>query len=450
MTYSQFSFNQAWSFFSRKKFTYIHISSLPVKLLSLSNSFVGLIFLISGFSMVAPVSNFAQDCLINTFAGDGTGGFGGDAGVATAAQLNFPFGVEFDAAGNLYIADFSNHRIRKVDAGGTITTVAGTGTAGFSGDAGLAATARLSFPAAMAFDAAGNLFISDRGNGRVRKVDIVSGIITTVVGGGIGGTNGDGGLATFATLNQAVGLAFDAAGNLFIAEQAENRIRKVDIVSGIITTVAGKGTGGFSGDGGAATAAEIDRPTGVAIDAAGNLFIADQANDRIRKVDASGIITTVIGNGVSGFSGDGGLATAAQIDGPVNLEFDAMDNLFIAEVTNNRIRKVDSNGNITTVAGNGTGGFSGDGGVAIAAELNSPVDIAIDAANNLFIADGGNNRIRRLSGPCPVGTPPAPSISSTVSSSTAPIPTLSQWGLLVFGLLVLNLSIFFVQRIELV
>jgi sugar lactone lactonase YvrE len=330
--------------------------------------------------------------IITTVAGNGTTGFCGDGGPATDACMPGPLGVAANSMGDLFITD--PQRIRKVDAAGTITTVAGTAVAGFSGDGGPATAARLFNPYGITADGAGNLFIADQSNRRIRKVD-TAGTITTVAGTGVGGFSGDGGPATAARLFNPIDVAVDGAGNLFIADRSNHRIRKVD-TSGIITTVAGTGVGGFSGDGGPATAAQLLNPFSVAVDSVGNLFIADIGNLRIRKVDSTGIITTVAGTGVAGFSGDGGPATAARLWNPVGVAVDGTGNFFIADSSNLRIRKVDPAGTITTVAGNGTFGFCGDGGPATAACLGNVWDVAVDGACNLFIADANNLRIRQV------------------------------------------------------
>ena len=329
---------------------------------------------------------------ISTVAGTGTAGFSGDGAAATAAQLNFPQDMAVDGSGNLYIADRSNYRIRKVDSSGNISTVAGNGTSGFSGDGAAATAAQLNAPRAMALDGSGNLYIADSNNNRIRKVDS-SGNISTVAGGG---PLGDGGAAVAAQLNFPWGVGLDGSGNLYIADSNNHRIRKVDS-SGNISTVAGTGTSGFSGDGGAATAAQLHFPYGVALDGSGNLYIADRDNQRIRKVDTAGVISTVAGSSTTGaFSGDGGAATDARLNNPWDVALDGSGNLYIADRDNNRIRKVDSSGNITSVAGNGTSGFSGDGAAATAAQLNSPWDVALDGSGNLYIADTSNHRIRKV------------------------------------------------------
>jgi len=332
--------------------------------------------------------------IISTVAGNGTAGYSGDGGPAASAELSYPYSVAVDSAGTFYIAD-NNNSVRKVNASGVISTLAGNGTAGYSGDGGPATSARLSGPAGVAVDGAGNLYIADQSNQRIRKVTAATGIITTVAGNGTAGYSGDGGPATSAELNFPAGVAVDSAGNLYIADYNNSVIRKVN-TSGIMTTVAGNGTGGYSGDSGPATSAELYLPIGVAVDGTGNLYIADTGNQRIRKVDASGIITTVAGNGTAGYSGDGGLAISAQLDRPTSAAVDSAGNLYIADTGNQRIRKVNASGIITTVAGNGTFGYSGDGGAATSAEFYDPDGVAVDSAGNLYIADANNQRIRKV------------------------------------------------------
>ncbi len=344
----------------------------------------------------------ADTGIITTVVGNGlassAGSYSGDGGTATAATLNHSSGVAVNSAGNLYIVDSENNRIRKVAAGtGIITTVAGNGARGYAGDGGLATEASL-FPCGIAQDSAGNLFIADCLNNRIRKVDAGTGIITTVAGNGVAGYSGDGGAAIAATLFYPDGIAVDSAGNLFIADDYNHRIRKVAAGTGIITTVAGNGAQGYAGDNGAATEATLNYPNGVTLDSAGNLYIADSPN--YRKVAAgTGIITTVAGNGTHGYSGDGGAATLASLDGPTGIALDSAGNFYIADIGNNRIRMVAAGtGIITTVAGNGTQGYSGDNSAATAAALNSPTGVAVDSAGNLYIADYDNNRIRMVIG----------------------------------------------------
>jgi sugar lactone lactonase YvrE len=334
--------------------------------------------------------------IISTVAGNGTAAYGGDGGAAIKASLDGIGGVALDAVGELFIADTSNDRIRKVDTNGVITTVAGNGTNGYSGDGGPAINAMVNLPIGANLDAFGNLYIADTYNVRIRKVD-TNGVITTVAGNGTATFAGDGGAATNASLNRPTGVGLDASGNLYIADCWNGRVRKVD-TNGIVTTVAGTGTGTYAGDGGAATNASLNGPSGVAFDASGNLYIADFWNNRIRKVDTNGIITTIAGNGVGNllsdeFSGDGGAATNAQLGGPYSVAVDAFGDVYIADSNNDRIRKVDTNGIITTVAGGGAGG---DGGAATNAIIYSPYGVALDAAGNLYIADYGHNRIREV------------------------------------------------------
>jgi uncharacterized repeat protein (TIGR03803 family) len=345
---------------------------------------------IDGANYLNPVTSG----MITTVAGDGTNGYSGDGGAATNADLSNPYGVAVDACGNLFIADTYNFRIREVGMNGVITTVAGDGTNGYSGDGGAATNAGLSDPYGVAVDAFGNLFIADTYNFRIREVGM-GGVITTVAGDGTNGYSGDGGAATNAGLSKPCGVAVDGWGNLFIADTYNFRVREVG-TNGIITTVAGSGTNGYFGDDGPATNANLDYPRSVAVDAFGNLFIADSGNNCIREVDTNGFITTLAGNGMSGYFGDGGPASDAELNNPTAVSVDAAGNVFVTDSGNNRIREVDTNGIITTVAGNGMSGYSGDGGPASNAELNGPASVVVDAAGNVFVTDSGNNRIREI------------------------------------------------------
>ncbi len=348
---------------------------------------------------------------ITTVAGTGSSGFEGDGGPATAAKLRQPFDVAADGSGNLYIADTDNHRIRKVDAGtGNISTIAGDGTEAFSGDGGAATAAQLQHPSGIVVDGSGNLYIADTDNHRIRKVDADTGNISTVAGTGAAGYSGDNGAATAAQLNFPDDVAVDAAGNLYIADRDNHRIRKVD-PSGTITTVAGTGAGGYdaSQDGGPATAAQVYSPRGLALDGSGNLYISQTWPDAVRKVDGDGNISTVAGSSGQGYDGDNKPATEAQLNNPFGLTADGSSNLYIADTYNHRIRKVDPSGTITTVAGTGQSGYGGDGAAADAAQLDFPYRLAADAAGNLYIADAANHRIRKAEA---LLAPPVPAESA--------------------------------------
>ncbi len=316
---------------------------------------------------------------------------------ATALPLMLPSAIAYDAQGNLYIAETGGNVIRKVDAAGVIMTIAGTGTQGFSGDGGPAVAARLDSPEGLALDANNHLFIADTHNHCIRRIDLATGLITTVAGSGAGFA-GDGGPAAAARLDLPTALAVDREGNLYIADTENFRVRKISAVGGVITTVAGNGRQGFSGDGGAATAASIDSPSGLAVDAAGNLYIADTHNHRVRRVAAAtGVMTTIAGTGAETFSGDDAAATAAALALPRGLGIDSGGNVYIADTANHRIRRIDAVTHaITTVAGDGVQGFSGDGGVAASAALDSPGAAVISPAGLATLADTANGRIRQL------------------------------------------------------
>ncbi|MCZ6489303.1 MAG: hypothetical protein O7A06_02090 [Acidobacteria bacterium] len=344
--------------------------------------------------------------VITTVAGNGTEGFSGDDGQATSASIAGPNGVAVDTNNNLYIADFGNNRIRRVNPDGTITTVAGNGIMGFTGDGGQATGTSLNEPRGVVVDSAGNFYIADEGNNRIRRVDS-SGVISTVAGTGFPSITCNTGLFSPTDVD------LDASGNLYIANAGAFQVCRVD-TSGTITTVAG-GSLGFSGDGGLATQAALNTAQGVAVDSAGILYIADRFNHRIRQVE-NGIITTVAGNGSAGFSGDGGLATNAMLNMPYSVAVDTVGNLYIADAGNHRIRKVTPEGTITTVAGDGTAGFSGDGNAATDASLNFPLGVAVDSAGNIYIADIGNSRIRKVQVGSP--SPDLPTVGGVVNGAS--------------------------------
>jgi sugar lactone lactonase YvrE len=335
---------------------------------------------------------------LTTVAGDG-GEQLGDGGPATKAAFCGTSDVTLDAEGNMYIADGGiycsgpgGHTVRKVNPHGTITTVAGTGEPGFSGDGGPATKARLNVPFAVAVDREGNLYITDEGNYRIRKVD-KDGIITTFAGTGEDRHSGDGGPATSAQLRDPGGIAFDARGNLYVADYTS--VRKID-PSGTITTVAGTGEVGFSGDDGPATEAKLTAYD-VALDHKGNIYICDLENQRIRKVDRDGIIHTVAGSGKKGYSGDGGPATKAALKDPWGIAVDREENVYIADHHNRVVRKVDPKGTITTIAGTGEAGFNREEGPATKVMLHDPIGLFFDDdAGVLYIADTLNGRIRAV------------------------------------------------------
>jgi sugar lactone lactonase YvrE len=322
---------------------------------------------------------------INTIAGRGTSGFGGDGGASVKALMSGPYAVAAGTAGVLYIADRWNHRVRKVDVNGVITTVAGKGTAGYTGDGGPATDAQLNLPTALALDPSGNLFISDIGNLVVRKVT-PAGIITTIAGNGTRGFSGDGGPATAAMIAGAWGMAADSGGNLYLADSDNARLRKVD-TSGLITTVAGTGQYGATGDGGLAIAAKVDT-YGVAVDASNNIYLADDIHYVVRKIGPDGIINRIAGTGSSGTSGDDGPALQATIR-PNSIAVDAEGNIYIGDSRNGLVRRIGTDGLISRFAGTGTTGFSGDGGPATDAQLFGATGLAADQMGNLYIAEGG-------------------------------------------------------------
>jgi sugar lactone lactonase YvrE len=339
--------------------------------------------------------------VIRTVAGSNVRGYSGDGGSATSAAFDQPRSAAVGPDGSVYISDTFNHRVRRVDPGGAVTTLVGTGAPDYSGDGGPAAAATLHMPHGVAVDlAGGGLYIADSANHRIRRVDLASGVITTVAGGSAPGFAGDGGPATAALLEDPKAVAAAPSGDLYIADSGNERIRRIDR-SGTITTVAGTGATGFGGDGGPATAARFDGPRALALDGAGNLYVADDNNDRVRRIDPAGVITTVAGSGAEGFAGDGGPAVAAQLNHPRGLAVDGRGVLFIADSMNHRVRMVDPSGMMGTVAGCGRQGFSGDGGSATVARLFEPRGVAVDSAGRVYVADTYNDRIRRVEDPRP-------------------------------------------------
>ena len=351
----------------------------------------------SATASAAPVAG-----TISTVAGDGTSGNGGDGGPATSAQLNGPEDVVVDASGAMWIGDDDNCEVRRVDPSGTITTVAGDGTCGYSGDHGPATAAELSDADGIAVDPAGNLYIADSFNNVIRKVD-TAGIITTYAGTGAAGYSGDHGPATSADLDYPWGVRLDRSGDLYVTDSLNNVVRMID-TAGTITTVAGTGVAGYSGDHGPATSAELDDPTGMWVDPSGNVLIADEANHVIREVAPSGVITTVAGDGTASSSGDSGPATSAGLDEPYGVTEDVAGNLYIADYGASRVRKVTaSNGVISTFAGTGVAGTTGDGGPAADAELDGPTAVSVDDSGNLVIADFNASVIRQVALVDPTG-----------------------------------------------
>ncbi|HTB31110.1 MAG TPA: T9SS type A sorting domain-containing protein, partial [Bacteroidia bacterium] len=353
----------------------------------------------SGSATANPASGGTPIGIINTIAGNGTFGHTGDGGPATAAELANPPGATADAEGNIFIADQFNFEIREINySTGVITTVAGNLSAGYNGDGIAATAAELNYPSDVAIDAAGNIFIADQNNSRIRKVDHSTGIITTVAGTGTAGYNSDGIAATAAKLYYPQSIAVDAAGNIFIADAYNNRIRKVDYSTGIISTIAGDGTPAYNGDGIPATTAEVNGPTGIVVDASGNIFISDYNNQRIRKIDhSSGYISTVAGDGIFGDNGYGILADSAELAYPTNIAVDFQGNIFIANDDDETVARVDySSGLISNVAGDRNYGYTGDGGPATAAETGQPWDVKITPLGSIIIADLDNNAIREV------------------------------------------------------
>lgn len=339
------------------------------------------------------IRKISKDGRIATVAGNGTAGYSGDNGPAWKASFNFPAGLCLNPEGHLFVADRNNHRVRRIDTSGIVTTVAGTGRADMGGDGGPATQANLNYPSDLVCDEKGNLYISDRSNNRIRKVD-ARGIITTVAGMGPPDFGGDFGLAVDALLKYPFGIDLDRKGNLYIADRGNNRIRKVD-PQGIITTVAGEGTHFFSGDYGPATRASLAYPTDVAVDDKGNLYIADRNNNRIRRVDPLGIMTTLVGVGSYDYNGDNEIASETTLHLPFALALSRDNRLIIVDRNHFRVRSLDLKSfKVATVAGNGKSWFRGDGGLGTGATLEFPSGMGVDNKGNVIFSDKMNNRLR--------------------------------------------------------
>lgn len=357
---------------------------------------------------VNPITKTSGSGTIQTIAGLGPnkGGYSGDGGPSNLAAVSWVTGVATDGSNNVYITDGASNTVRKIDASTKIiSTVAGapypSNQNPYQGDGGLATAARLNVPLAVAVDGGGNLAIADAGNNVVRFVTSTDGKISTAAGKGFSTVtySGDGGPATQASLWNPYSVALDAAGNLYIADSENNAIRKVTKATGIISTIAGLGPDqpGYSGDGGSAVSAKINSPNGIAVDANGNIYFSDNGNHLIRKI-SNGIITTVAGTGATGYSGDGGQAIQAKLSASiVGVATDLSGNIYFADAGNNVIRKITvSTGIITTVAGSGKAGYSGDGGDPLLASLSDPLGVAVDSNGNLYIADSQNGVIRKV------------------------------------------------------
>ncbi|MBT5376625.1 MAG: hypothetical protein HOL15_07415 [Nitrospinaceae bacterium] len=341
------------------------------------------------------IRKVSPDGIITTIAGNGIAGYSGDGGPALEAALNFPAGLALDEQNNLFIADRNNHRIRKVTPDGIISTVAGTGQAEFGGDGGPALEAQLHHPSDVEVASNGELYFSDRSNHRIRKVN-QDGIISTVAGQGQLGFGGDFGLATNALLKFPFGIALDKKGNLYIADRGNNRVRKVD-VRGFITTLAGNSMHSFGGDYGPASHSDLAYPTDMVVDDEDNIYIADRNNHRIRRVDRQGVITTFMGMGKTDFNGDNEIAPETRLHLPFALAIHPDHKLLVVDRSHHRIRSVGlKDYRVTTVAGNGKSLFKGDGGPGPGATLNTPSGIGVDSHNNILFADMQHHRIRKI------------------------------------------------------
>ncbi len=372
------------------------------------------------------VGNSIAVDIITTIAGNGTVAYNGDNIAATSATLKGPRGVALDSSGNVYFTDYSNQRIRKITVStGMISTVMGNGTAGYSGNNGPATSAMVYNPWGISIDSSDDIYVTDMFNNRIRKTTVSTGIVTNLAGSSsVTSYSGDNGQATSATFSRPRSVAVDTSGNVYIADTGNNRIRKITISTGVLTTVAGSSTSGsFTGDDGAATSATLNGPYSIVLDSSGNMYIADRSNNRIRKVTTTGIISTIAGTGSASYSGDNGAPTSATLNGPRGLALDSSGNLYISDQTNHRVRKITSStGLITTIAGSSTsGGFGGDRDAATSARLYTPSNTAVDSSGNVYIADVDNQRIRKVTMNAPTRAPTAiPTITPTVSPTETP------------------------------
>lgn len=369
------------------------------------------------------VRRIDRRAIIQTVAGDGYLQAVGDGLAATSALLSQPAALALDAAGNLYIADTGTNRVRQVVPAGTIRTFTGTGLAGPGPDQTTAARTNLYSPMGVATGPAGNLFIADTYNHRIRMVDL-NGLISTVVGTGVAGRGAEGLPATQVNLRAPRGVCLDRSGGIYVVDTGNHRVLRV-LAGGGTQTAAGNGSPGDAGDGGQAAVAQLNLPGACALDTAGNLYIADTGSHRIRRVTPAGRIGTVAGTGLSGSGGDEGPATAAQLDAPSGIAVEDDGNIFIADTHNHRIRQITPDGVIHTIAGQGTAGYAGDGGFGGSAQLFNPAGLALDGAGNLYVADSGNNRVRRLIPqaalpPAPITAPPSLSALHAASLSQGP------------------------------
>ena len=343
--------------------------------------------------------------IITTIAGTSVSGFSGDGGPATTAQLSQPYGIVADLSGNIYFTEEGNNVVRKINSSGIISTIAGTGIAGFGGDGGPATAALLNMPIGMTIDASGNLYVCDSRNSRVRKIS-TSGIITTAAGNGSSIHSGDGGAATAAGFTNLFDLTVDVLGNVYIAEQLY--IRKVDPL-GIITTVVGNGSSLL--EGASAVLSQINYPYGVIADNIGNIYFTLGSRNKVMKVNSAGIISTFAGNGSSGYSGDGGPATTAEFYTPYGLHMNGSGDMYVSDYFNGAIRKISNTGIISTYAGTGILGYDGDGGPAIIAKVNNCSDVFLTSTGDLLIADTHNNVIRKVK----------PTIPASVNIASIPV-----------------------------